>query len=64
MKSFGFLDIFRCPSGFTGRALNSPPPFTPYRERASGKALSLTTPITIDHDELFELPLVQGRRVA
>src|SRR5258708_12416389 len=28
------------PNGFTGRAQSSPPPFTPYRERASGKALA------------------------
>src|SRR5260370_42215384 len=28
------------PNGFTGRAQNSPPPFTPHRERASGKALA------------------------
>src|SRR2546427_11636087 len=28
------------PNGFTGRAQNSPPPFTPQRERASGKALT------------------------
>jgi hypothetical protein len=26
--------------GFTGRAQSSPPPFTPHRERASGKALA------------------------
>ena len=26
--------------GFTGRAQNSPPPFTPHQERASGKALT------------------------
>jgi hypothetical protein len=30
------------PNGFTGRAQNSPSPFTPHRERASGKALTLT----------------------
>src|SRR5258708_34933770 len=29
------------PNGFTGRAQNSPPPFTPHRERASVKALAL-----------------------
>src|SRR5260370_7130371 len=29
------------PNGFTGRAQNSPPPFTPHRKRASGKALAL-----------------------
>ena len=28
------------PNGFTGRAQRSPPPFTLYRERASGKALA------------------------
>ena len=30
------------PNGFTGRAQNLPPPFTPRRERASGKALAFT----------------------
>jgi hypothetical protein len=29
------------PNGFTGRAQNSPTPFIPHRERASGKALAL-----------------------
>jgi len=29
------------PNGFTGRARSSSPPFTPRRERASGKALTL-----------------------
>jgi hypothetical protein len=28
------------PNDFTGRAQNSAPPFTPHRERASGKALT------------------------
>jgi len=28
-------------NGFTGRAQNSPPTFTPQRQRASGKALTL-----------------------
>src|SRR5260370_11110899 len=45
------------PNGFTGRAQNSPPPFTPHRERASGKALAFVGTKPTDESLTSELPL-------
>ena len=46
------VDGFRV-NDFTGRAQNSPPPFTPEQERASGKAL---TNVNRDLSRISELP--------
>jgi len=46
------------PNDFTGRAPSSPPPFTLYRERSSGKALVLlchkigTAPTFVEQDSI------------
>jgi hypothetical protein len=47
------------PNGFTGRALSSPPPFTPHRERASGKALAFVGTNSTDESIVSDLPVVR-----